>query len=838
MKRFIFLLLLVFITLPAFAGPMPGHHLVTGKQQPVRERQVDISRLTADLTVDMKRQTLDGSVTVTFTLLQAELDRVVFDAAGLDISRVELVGPESASKLDFSTGDRELQIAIPPGHEPGENLMVRISYKAKPDTGLYFFAETTTRTAEAWNYGEGGLHYNWLPLYNDTNDRFAVDFRITVAKPYIVLGNGSLQETTDNKNGSRTFHWLQEEPIPNYLLALNIGEFVEVPLANARVGQRKIPLSVWTHAGDEESAAFSFGKTPEMVEYFSDLLGYDYVWPKYDQMTLRNFSGAMETTSMVGFTEGALHHKGGMADNTPQLHEAFPTGRTENTIAHELAHHWFGDLVTCRSLGSIWLNESFATYLHTVWNGRAYGENDLTYQRWRYLQTYLAYIKETGAVRPLEFFNYDASEDVYTNEITYLKGSLVLHLLRHNLGDRDFYRSLKNYLETHAYSEVDSFDFQRSLEKVTGHNLNGFFEDWIRGGGGYPALSVSYQWAPERKQLDLSISQVQAIQPFEDNFDVTIDVEITTADGSSIHTVRLFEKTLNIALPADSEPLMVVIDKGNWLIAEIHQDQSVEQLIYQLQQGDLSAGLRAVQQLARDFDRDPAAIKALADVLGDGDAHWGLRQEAALKLGTMGGATAIAALESGLNETNSRIRRAVVIGLGRAGGEASAKALEKSIKSDEAEEVIGAAAIALGTMRAASAKTVLVALLERDSRYYDVLRHSAVIGLAELEDESLAPLFERYVDEFYHQKLRGVAIKAWVRAAPRDARLRPALRKLAGDPDALIRGIALEQMGQLHHGDDLDFLRTYAEKDFDPNLQKAAREAAETIAAFNGLEYP
>jgi len=836
MRRFIFTLLLVFITSPVFAGPMPGHHLVTGREQPVRERQVDVKRLAADLTVNMKRQTLDGSVTVAFTLLQAELDMVVFDAAGLDISAVELLGRESVTILDFSSVDRTLQIAIPAGHEPGDDLEVRISYKARPNTGLYFFAETKTRTAEAWNFGEGGLHYNWLPLYNDTNDRFAVDFRITVDEPYTVLGNGTLLETKKNKNGSRTFHWLQEEPIPNYLLALNIGEFVEVTLADARVEQRKVPLSVWTHPGDEKSAAFSFGKTTEMVEFFSELLGYDYIWPKYDQVTLRNFSGAMETTSMIGFTEGALHYKGGLAGNTPQLHEAFPTWPTEDTIAHELAHHWFGDLVTCRSLGSIWINESFATYLHTVWNGHAYGEDDLTYQRWRYLQSYLSYIKETGAVRPLEFFNYDAPGDVYTDEITYLKGSLVLHLLRHNLGDQDFYRSLKSYLETHAYSEVDSFDFQRSLETVTGHNLQGFFEDWIRGGGGYPALSASYQWAPERKQLDLTISQVQAIQPFEGYFDVPVDIEVTTASGSRVHTVRLFEGTLNIALPVNSEPLMVVIDKGNWLIADIHQDQTVEELIYQLQHGDLSAALRAVQQLARDFDRNPAAIKALAELLGSGDKHWGLRQEAALKLGDMGGVQAVAALESGLNDANSRIRRAVAIGLGRAGGEASANALEKAIKSDVAEEVIGAAAIALGVMQAASARAVLVALLERDSRYYDVLRLSSIRGLGELEDESLAAVFARYTDESYNQKLRGVAVKAWVRSAPRDVTLRSALRKLASDPDPQIRGIALEKMGELHHADDLDFLREYAEKDFDPNLQKAAREAAETIAGFVEVE--
>ena len=832
MRRIHLGVLLALFVSPALSGPVPGHRLPTGMEQAVRERQVDIKRLTADLTVDMKRQTVAGSVTVAFTLLQADLQALIFDAADLDIDEVDLVTAEAAIALDFSQDDRKLRIVMPAGIDSGDDLAVRIKYKARPKTGLYFFAKSKTRPAEAWNYGEGGRHYNWLPLYNDTNDRFAVDFRITVDAPFVVLGNGSQQETKKNRDGSRTFHWLQNEPIANYLLALNIGEFVEVPLADAAVGQRMIPLSVWTHAGDEESAAFSFGKTPEMVEYFSELLGYEYAWPKYDQMILRNFFFAMETTSMVGFGEAALHYEGGLTDDGPQFHDAYPTWTTEDTIAHELAHHWFGDLVTCRSLASIWLNESFASYMHTVWNGHAYGEDDLTYQRWRYLQRYLGYIRTTGEVRPLEYFNYDVSDDMYTTEITYLKGALLLHFLRHVLGDQHFYSGVRSYLDTHAFSEVDSFDFQRSLEKESGGNLNWFFEDWIRGGGGYPALSVSYLWMPERNELDLTIEQVQAVQPFESYFDVPIDIEIVTAGGSRVHTVRLHENALNIALPADSEPLMVVIDKGNWLVAEIHQDQSVNELVYQLQHGDLAAALRAARQLAGDYDRDPAAIMALAEVLGDDDVHWGLRQEAALDLGTMGGTHATAALVSGLDDPNSRIRRAVAIGLGRAGGDVSAKALEKAITSDSAEEVIGAAALALGKMRAPSAHAVLVAQLDRESRYYDVIRYSALKGLAELEDQSLAPLFERHVDATFNHDVRAAAIEGWVRAAPHDAALQRALRRLANDPDFGIRAIALEKMGELHHAGDLEFLGDYGATSVDLNLQKKARAAAQTIAGF------
>ena len=425
---------LALFAVPAQSDIMPGHRLPSGAQQTVRERQIDITRLQADLTIDMRRQTVRGAVTMSFVPLQTNLASVALDSADIDIKAVDLITGNARKGLKYEIEDRVLSVSLPAGVDPETDTTIRVNYEARPNTGLYFFEETKTHPAEAWNYGEGGRHNNWLPLYNDTNDRFSVDFRITVDEPYVVLGNGILRNVQSNRDGSRTYHWVQEEPIPNYLLALNVGQFVEVPLAAAAVGGRTVPLSVWTHEGDQESAAFSFGDTPAMVEFFSGLLGYDYAWPKYDQVTLRNFSGAMETTTMVGFDEVTLNHEGGMLDDGPALHAPRANWNRDDTISHELAHHWFGDLVTCRSLGSLWLNESFATYLHTVWNGHANGENDLTYQRWRYLQNYLDFVKRTGTVRPLEYFQYDASDDMYTSEITYLKGSLVLHLLRNILG--------------------------------------------------------------------------------------------------------------------------------------------------------------------------------------------------------------------------------------------------------------------------------------------------------------------------------------------------------------------------------------------------------------------
>jgi aminopeptidase N len=672
-----------------------------------------------------------------------------------------------------------------------------------------------------------------LPLYNDTNDRFTVDLTLTVDTPNVALSNGLLQKVIDNRDGSRSYHWVQDEPIPNYLLALNVGQFVEIPLAPAKVGDREIPLSVWAHRGEEDRAAYGFRRTPEMLEFFSERFGYDYAWDKYDQVVLRNFAGAMETATMVGFQETHLKRPDDPVDDGPYFAAAAPTWSYEDTISHELAHHWFGDLLTCRSLGSIFLNESFASFAHTVWNGHINGEDDLTYQRWIYRNVYLDFVAETGTVRPLEYHRYDASDDMYTQPITYIKGSLILHMLRERVGEEAFYRGIANYLKKHAFSEVESWDFQRALEDASGQNLDAFFEDWIRDGAGFPHLEVSSHWSAERRQVDLTLEQLQGDLPFENAFDLVLEVEIVTASGSARHKVAVTDWSTHIALPADSEPLMINVDKGNWIVAYIHQDRSLAETVRAVTRGDLPVALRAARQLSEDYAGVPIAATSLASVLADPNKHWGLRQEAALDLGTIGTDAAVTALVTAMGDKDARVRRAVALGLGRAGGDRAIATLKAALTADPKEEVGGAAAYSLGALQVPGVAALLQEQLERPSAYYDYRRLSALAGLAELEDPGLAAVFQRYIGDEYLREVRLEALGGWARAAPNDKNLATRLRALSRDDDAAVRAAALEHLGSLHRAADKAYLLQYAADEPDVNLANLARNAAEEIAYFN-----
>jgi aminopeptidase N len=821
---------------PLAGQVLPGHRLPEGPERPVREREIDIERYTAELRFDMQREEVRGTATLTFAPLRARVSKVSLDAAGLAVSRVERDG--KPQKFSVSSASRKLTVDLAQPLEMGQTAALSISYSTRPRSGLYFFPGVEGRAAQAWNYGEGGLHYGWLPIYNDVNDKFAVEFRITVDKPYTAVSNGRLAATKENPDGTRTFCWIEDKPIPNYLMTVDVGEFSRVALEQAELaGGTVVPLAVWTPPATEEAARHTFGRTPAMVEFFSERFGYPYPWPKYDQVLLREFAvGAMETTSATGFKEASLHRPGDPPDDGPDFDEVHPVWTYEDTIAHELAHHWFGDLVTCRSIGSIWLNESFASYCHTLWNGKANGEDDLTYQRWRYLNEYLDYVHAEGTVRPMEFFRYDDPGAMYQTETTYIKGSLVLHLLRRVVGDAEFYRALSEYLHEHEYGNVESADLRAAFEKSCGLNLSWFFEDWVSGGGGHPSLEVSWRYVPERREVDLTVRQIQADLAFENDFRLPVEVEVVTSSGAAVHRVELSGWKTRVSLPARERPRRVVFDKGGWLIAEVRFDRPAQEVLDELARGDLAGRLRAARQLASDFPRHPETVPALARLLSDRAAHWGLRQEAAWSLGMAGGEAAGAALVQALSDADRRIRRAAAVALGHAGVLSAASALRRAVETEKAEDVAAASAIALGRLRAPGAAEFLKKQLGRESRYWDAIRVGALQGLAKLHDPALIPVFEPYLQPGHSQDVRLAALQGWLDAAPEDARLGESLRLLTRDRNRGVRATAIETLGKLHHAEDVKPLREIAESDPDPSIAQEARDALEEIEAFTEKE--
>jgi aminopeptidase N len=816
-------------TLPVLAQS-PGHRLPGGEDRPYGEREVDVVHLDLALRFDMVGERVVGQVKQRVMPLRENLTSISVDAAGLEVTSVRVDGTAAVHALR----DRKLRIELPAPLVPGREAVVEIAWSTKPLSGLTFVSARGGRPPVAWNYGEGGLHSGFLPLYNDMNDRFTMDAALTVKRPFSALSNGVLVTTEENADGTRTFRWRQAEPIPNYLLAIDVGELVRVPQPDAVLGARRVPVAGWGPPGREREVAVAFAGAEKMVEFFSRRFGRDYPWAKYEQVALGDFEGAMETTTLVGYALSQLREDPALPDGTgPSFGEVYPAWTYEDVVAHELAHHWFGDLVTARSLGSLWLNESFATYAHTVWHGEAHGAADAEYQRWRYLRRYLDHVARGGEVRPLEYPRYRAPGDAYQEETTYFKGALVLHMLRFLVGDDGFYRALADYLERNAFGFADAHELEEAFARATGRNLGVFFGDWVVGGGGHPVLEVSHQWSAARKELDLTVRQVQADLAFENAFRLPVDVEIATASGSRVHRVELDGWSTSVALPAAERPTRVVFDTGGFLVADVRHVRPVAEVIDQLTRGRATADrVRAAHALGRDFPRRAEAAAALVAVLADQGAHWGLRQEAALALGRGCPAEAPAALLAASASSDRRLRRATALALADGcGGREVDAALEKLLE-DPAEDVAAVAARSLGFRHAPQAKGALLRQLGRDSRWWDARRLGALLGLAELEDASVLPSLEPLTRPGATRQVKNAAVEAWRRAAPGDPALAARLRELARDPNRVVRLNAVAVLGGLHRAEDVAWLRDVARNDPDQTMQVVATDAADGIEAF------
>ncbi|MGH2567100.1 MAG: M1 family aminopeptidase, partial [Bacteroidota bacterium] len=322
-----------------FNLPLAAQHLPGGTYRPNRERSYDIVHYKADIKIDWANKKIVGESTIRLRPLYPS-SSVTLDAYWLDVKGVREMPTER--ELKYRSDETTLEIDFARTLKETDTTAVVIQYSATPTAGLYFVDVPAgdRMVPSIFTYGEGGIHANWLPVYNDVNDKFSSEMTVTVGMRYEAISNGKLLSTKSNSDGTRTFHWSQSLPHANYLIALFVGEYVPVKL---RPAFGSIPLTVWTPAGTEEEARYAFGRTPEMVEFFSNRFSYSYPWDKYDQVAAFDYAiGAMENTSITGHNNRILRAPGQTEAFNPDFDYHNTNWTQEALVSHELAHHWFG----------------------------------------------------------------------------------------------------------------------------------------------------------------------------------------------------------------------------------------------------------------------------------------------------------------------------------------------------------------------------------------------------------------------------------------------------------------------------------------------------------------
>lgn len=587
----------------------------------------DLLHTKLDVRFDWEKQYLNGKAWLDLKPYFYPSSVLVLDAKGMDIQKVSLLEKSEEKELSYTYDSLKLTIQLGRIYTRDEAYKIFISYTAKPnelpeggsmaiskDKGLYFInpgGEDPNKPRQIWTQGETEASSCWFPTIDSPNERCTQELYITIEEQYKTLSNGLLLSSVKNPDGTRTDYWKMDMPHAPYLFMMAIGDYAVVKDTWKNKAGKLIDVHYYVEKEYEEHARAIFGNTPEMLEFYSKRLGVEYPWHKYHQVVVRDYvSGAMENTSAVIHGEFLQRTRREMLDSD-----------NEDIIAHELFHHWFGDLVTCESWANLPLNESFATYGEYLWFEYRYGTDEADYTLQNDLSTYLAEAKEkqVNMVR----FDYLDKEDMFDSH-SYAKGGRILHMLRKYVGDEAFFASLKLYLEEHKFSDVEMHQLRLAFEKVTGEDLNWFFNQWFYASG-HPELEINYAYNEKTRKQYVVIKQNQ-------NFETTplyklpmqIDIFCNGFKDSVNVVVELAEQAFEFDCPV--KPDLVNVDAQKMLLCTKKDvKNSIDEWIYLYQHGsNYLDRYEAVQQLARSSNE--LAINTMLQALKD--PHWNIRKQA------------------------------------------------------------------------------------------------------------------------------------------------------------------------------------------------------------------
>ncbi len=768
-SAFLLLFLLSFAQIANAARPLPSFPQQRQDDEKIkklppvnyiRSREVDIKNVSIDLRFDWEKAQAFGNTVVTLAPFK-ELRSFSLDAAAMTISSVALASGTSLKySYDEKKTDDNLVITLDRAYKKGEELSVKIVYKtnyvntADAETaigsfgrGLRFIkptAEEPDKPRQIWSQGETEFNRYWFPSYDSPNDFRTSELKATVEKPYSVISNGKLVETKDNGDNTRTFYWKMDVPYSNYLSSIVVGEYTEI-----KNGEYEgVPIYAYGYPSEAAEVAETTKNLPATIKFFSEKTGVKYPYPKYSQTFVEDFGGGMENISATTQIEEMIHDKRELLDTD-----------SESLQSHELAHQWFGDYVTCRDWGQIWLNESFATYFQALWHENLKGKDfflidDIRKNQQQTLETW-----NQGNRRPIVTKNY-ANKDAMFDNYAYPGGGSVLHMLRKHLGDERFFKSINKYLTDNAHQPVSTEDLRIAIEETTGESMDWFFDQWLYKMG-HPIFEVSKTYDAAAKKLTLNVKQTQKVDPNNEFpqtefFQTYVDIEI---DGSvqKVWVKPQAENVYTFDLP--TAPQLVNFDYEGAILKELKFDKSVDELVYQMTKDKDITGRRwAMTELAKAAATDQAKVLTAFNTVAASDSSWLLRRAAigaiaqTLAPPTPGSEVQIKidapteqTMLKAAKDENSLVR-ADALGFLGAAKDAKYADVYLSALNDQSYAVVDSAAIALGATKNARAYDALSKLLNQES-WKGRVQIAGLRGIAALGDKRALDLGLKYVND-------------------------------------------------------------------------------------------
>ncbi|MEM6722510.1 MAG: M1 family aminopeptidase [Bacteroidota bacterium] len=650
-------------------------------------RAHDLLHTSLDVRFDWDKQYVYGKATLTLKPYFYPSNRLVLDAKGFEVHSVQLISESDNKDLVFNYDGNLLSIQLGRTFTREEEYSLFIDYTAKPnertvggsnaitqDKGLYFINplnEDPDKPQQIWTQGETESNSAWFPTIDKPNERCTQEIKVTVQDRFETLSNGVLKSSTKNDNGTRTDYYVMEKPHAPYLFMLAIGEFAVV-----REEWNGIPIEYYVEKEYEPYAKNIYMHTPEMLTFFSEKLGVTYPWPKYSQVIVKDYvSGAMENTTGVIYGDFCQKTDRELIDNT-----------NEGICAHELIHHWFGNLVTCESWSNLPLNESFANYGEFLWTEYKHGIDAANFLRLNEASGYIS--TSRGGVHDLIWFGYDDKEDMFDAH-SYNKGGAILHMLRTLIGDDAFFATLNKYLTDNAYTDVEAHELRLALEEITGQDWNWFFNQWFYDKG-HPMLDVNTEWIEAENLVRLTVTQTQNPDKMRPIFELPVKVEVHTGARVAKHEIMIDQREQVFEFQSAVKPDWVNFDAEKYLLAQInHTNKTEAEYIFQFYNAqNFHDRYESVEYLRN--HQGEAANKVLTDALKD--PFWYIRNIALDGVDEPSLETV-----KGMAKTDPRSNvRATAFGIiGREGSKSEVAFLESAIEAEQPYRCVSEALFAL-----------------------------------------------------------------------------------------------------------------------------------------------
>ena len=569
---------MIFLSVISFANAQSTEPADTTLQKGYRQSFTkinDLKHTKLAVKFDYEKAWMYGKAWITLKPHFYATDSLMLDAKGMDIKEVSILKGNTKTSLKYRYDSLQLFIKLDKTYKGGENYTVYIDYIARPNDlkvegsaaitdakGLYFInprGDDKEKPIQIWTQGETESNSVWMPTIDKPNMKSTEEIFMTVPAKYVTLSNGLLISQQKNTDGTRTDYWKMDLPHAPYLFFMAVGDFSII-----KDRYKNMSVDYYVEKKYASVARKIFGNTPEMIGFYEKILGVPYQWPKYDQIVGRDYvSGAMENTSATLHQESAYQNARQLVDGNAW----------ESTIAHELFHQWFGDLVTAESWSNITVNESFANYSEYLWNDYKYGKDAADAHN---LEDMEGYLRSGSENKDLVRFKYASREDVF-DAVSYNKGGRILHMLRNYVGDDAFFKSLNNYLTTNKFKAGEAGQLRLAFEEVTGQDMNWFWNQWYYGSG-HPIVKIDYVYDDAAGIVKVIIEQTQTTGKI---FRLPIAIDIYTGAAKVRTKVWVENKIDSFTFNYTQHPDLINVDADKILLCEKTDNKTTANFINQ-----------------------------------------------------------------------------------------------------------------------------------------------------------------------------------------------------------------------------------------------------------------